>query len=1188
MRFEELHLERFGHFDDLRLDLSGDDVLLHVIYGPNEAGKSTALAAICDVLFGMPHVAPYSFLHGNSRLRIGATITNTAGQRLVFKRRKARGDGLLKPDESAELSPDSLAPYLGGATEESFKRMFGLNHQRLREGGKAMLDAGGDIARSLFEAGAGTAHLSTVVKQLSEDADAIGAPTRKSATRPYWQAHERYEQANTHVREETLRVNDWTAADRAVTEARGRLKEAEDALAASRKEQSSLERIRRVAPILRRIDNLLDLLDGLGDGVDLPEGFVDIWQQAVRASEDALSEVTRSKSSIDLLRSDLQGLGSAEPWPALAERITALMTHLGDYIDKRRSIPNRERELELGWSQVAELLKKLGLTIPPEEIADRTPSSRSTGRIRSLIADWNRLDVKLGTAREELEQTNTTLRQAEREMVEAGSPVDPAAAAAAVRSASELGNTATRHAQAKRALDQAEDELSAALSSLGRWSLSYDELAKRSFPTGEAVGRMGQARDSLDRESTALSDSRESLSANQRDLEGELVSLQAAGEVPTADAMRAARDHRDDGWRLIRRKYIEGGDVTAPAIAEFAGDGDVADSYEGSVHHADFLADSREREADRIARFATCTGQLEKVRADLAALQERQDGLAQRQSAWGLEWASLWRETGVEPGNHADMRDWLSRKDHVLAKHQAAKAAQSAERDAAAEDRQAREHLLRAARELGVGDVDDLTTPVLRERVSVVFETAAERWGAVVDNKRVLADRRQEAEQRRDELTRAEAALAAWREQWATDVPALGLARDATAAEADEALSVWQEIGTKREGLLQTATRLSDMRDVIAAYEADVESLMGDLGEAASGLAKEPDRAALVPLLRNGLDEAMRLQALINDTEKRIRKVAEDQETAELSLAAANRTLASLRQTYGLDGDADVLVLARASDDRRKFNEGLRNERQELSSAGDGIDEATLREAVSNVGADEVVADTSRVDDEITRQQQNVQVAIQALSEAESELRRMGQREGAGSAAQEANDAAAEMAGHVERWLRLKAANIILNRSVERYREQNQHPLVQRASEIFAAVASTGANPIVRLSVDYTDAEKPELVGYRSDGKPCRVSGMSDGTLDQLYLALRIAAVERHMENAEPLPFVADDLFITSDEDRTAAGIRALAELGRHTQVLLFTHHRYVVDGARANLTGSELKVHTLGSSMDQLLPVAG
>lgn len=1179
MRFEELHLERFGHFDGLRLDLSGDGVLLQVIYGPNEAGKSTALAGICDVLFGIPERTPYGFLHEYSRLRIGATITNAAGQLLAFKRRKARGNSLLKPDESGELPPGSLGPFLGGATGEFFTRMFGLTHQRLRDGGKGMLDAGGDIARSLFEAGAGTAHLSTVISQLSVDADAIGAPTRKSSAKPYWQAHERFDRANSRVKEETLRVTEWTAADHAVTEATGRLKEAEDALTASRKEQSTLERVRRVAPILRRIDDLQEQLDALGVGVDLPQGFADTWQLAIKAFDDASAAVTNSAQATEQLQGDLRTLGTAEPWPGVADRIAALTTHLGDYIDKRRSAPNRERELALGWGQVTDLLKKLSLTIPPDEIADRVPSSRSVGRVRAQIAAWNRQDVKLQTARDELDQIEAAVRQIERQLEEVGSPVDPTAAAAAARSASELGNSAARHTQAKQALEEAEEDVSTALASLGRWSLRADQLAKRAFPSGEAVARLGEVRGGLERERESLAEERERRLAEQRDLVGELTALQAAGEVPTPDALQAAREHRDDGWRLIRRRYIEDVDVPDQAVAEFAGDTEVAEAYEGAVGHADFLADSREREADRIARFAHCSGQLEKVRADLAALQSREDEIARRTQAWVADWEILWRETGVEPGAPADMREWLTRKDQVLAKLRDCRAARSAEQDAAAEDRHVREHLLRAAAALGLDGIDGLATPVLRERVTVALDAASDRWTEVIEFNRTLATRRQQAEERREDLARVEADLSQWREQWAAEVPVLGLSPDATAEEADEALSVWQEIEKLRKDLLQTAKRLKDMQEVIAAYEADVASLMNELGEAAADLSKETDCTALVPLLRNRLVEAQRLQARIEEIQTRIRKAELDHEAAKERVDAADRELASLRQAHGIEVDADVPAMARAADERRSITQGIQKERKDLSSAGDGIDEAALRGAVSSLGADDVVAGISRVDDEITRQQQEVQAAIQTLTEAEGVLRRLGDREGAGSAAQEANDAAAEMVDHVERWLRLRAANIILTRAVERYREQNQHPLVQRASEIFAAVAATGANPITRLSVDYTDAETPVLVGYRADGKMCPVKGMSDGTLDQLYLALRIAAIERHMESAEPLPFVADDLFITSDEDRTAAGIRTLAELGRHTQVLLFTHHRYVVEAARSHLSPSELSILTLQSS---------
>ena len=52
MRLLSLELEKFGAFADLRIAFR-PDARLHVVYGPNEAGKSTALAAVGALLFGV-------------------------------------------------------------------------------------------------------------------------------------------------------------------------------------------------------------------------------------------------------------------------------------------------------------------------------------------------------------------------------------------------------------------------------------------------------------------------------------------------------------------------------------------------------------------------------------------------------------------------------------------------------------------------------------------------------------------------------------------------------------------------------------------------------------------------------------------------------------------------------------------------------------------------------------------------------------------------------------------------------------------------------------------------------------------------------------------------------------------------------------------------------------------------------
>ena len=104
------------------------------------------------------------------------------------------------------------------------------------------------------------------------------------------------------------------------------------------------------------------------------------------------------------------------------------------------------------------------------------------------------------------------------------------------------------------------------------------------------------------------------------------------------------------------------------------------------------------------------------------------------------------------------------------------------------------------------------------------------------------------------------------------------------------------------------------------------------------------------------------------------------------------------------------------------------------------------------------------------------------------------------------------------------------------------------------------------------------LKGVRPDGRLVGVEGMSNGSHDQLYLALRLASLESWLQAHEPIPFVVDDILLNFDDRRALAALRALAELSRRTQVLFFTHHRHLVELAEANLPTGVLFVHELPS----------
>lgn len=150
MRFRQLELVRYGGFADRLFDFGAGTPDLHLIVGPNEAGKSTTLHAIGDFLFSIPDRTTQGWRWGYGDLRIRAALESD-GRTLEAVRRKGKKDTLLGL-EGAPLAGDPLAPLLAGVSRAAFERMFGLDHQRLRAGGEAILGGSDDAARITLEA----------------------------------------------------------------------------------------------------------------------------------------------------------------------------------------------------------------------------------------------------------------------------------------------------------------------------------------------------------------------------------------------------------------------------------------------------------------------------------------------------------------------------------------------------------------------------------------------------------------------------------------------------------------------------------------------------------------------------------------------------------------------------------------------------------------------------------------------------------------------------------------------------------------------------------------------------------------------------------------------------------------------------------------------------------------------------
>jgi chromosome segregation protein len=596
--------------------------------------------------------------------------------------------------------------------------------------------------------------------------------------------------------------------------------------------------------------------------------------------------------------------------------------------------------------------------------------------------------------------------------------------------------------------------------------------------------------------------------------------------------------------------------------------------------------DRRAIEAHRVLRFAELTVQQERQAAVVAAALAAQERAYRAYHSAEAAWHAIWAKCAVHPGPPTAMLAWMRHRDDALrlleGERRAAEGVERAQGVLAA----ARKHLIEAAALLGTSFRPDEEFPTLRRQVREAHAAASTAW---TDSQALAAAARELTERvarLESDLAHAIAEQARWREEWAAAVVRLHLSPAASFAEADAALSVWDAIGDRSTNRAQTTRRLEGLRRDVELFRSKVDALRPSFRT--TGAARETtDPEIMVRMLHEGLREDQRRLDRQAELARRAENASKEHlEKLEGARAAAEQIDRLLRQ-YNLDAGCNVLAITAEAQERRRLIGELTEKRNELASAGDGIAENGLRGESGSISPDESSAELLALERDEERLVLESQAAAQAETQAESALTDLAGRKGAAEAAQEAQNACLEIGIHAERWMILEAARRILERAMERYRAANEHPLVRRASEIFGLIAGTGANPIERLTARYRDGDAPALVGIRQDGSSCEIDGMSEGTRDQLYLALRIASVERHAAENEPLPFLADDLFITSDDERIVPGLATLAELGRSTQVVLFTHHRHVLAAAFGTLPADAVKVHRLVGSTDLSAGVA-
>jgi uncharacterized protein YhaN len=586
--------------------------------------------------------------------------------------------------------------------------------------------------------------------------------------------------------------------------------------------------------------------------------------------------------------------------------------------------------------------------------------------------------------------------------------------------------------------------------------------------------------------------------------------------------------------------------------------------FEAQISEADKLADDRLDRAQHEADRQSKTDALEHKQREYLDLECRLQAVKSRTEERNAQWDALATACGL-PALPMDIAlTWLQLRQDVLDLAREGSAAERRRSVQQVEAEKIRDSLWnRLGHDAAESPVPELSVCLREARAVITLADQAKGQRKTLDKQ--IREGQRSLGKLRDALQAAQEAWDAWMQSWQVAVQSVGYGADTSVNQVDAEIGVMQDV----ERLLDRIRGIRSER--IETMEADLDGLAATAASLVARLA--PDLADQSPEdisleLARRLDLAQKAEAVSNDLLARLHRSQAELTEAQMGLQAVHARLAPLMAAAGLE---EVTALGRAierSDHRRAVERKIHSSEHDLTQAADGLTLEDLRTESESVGADELKAELDRLaaaSRDVVNQIASLsnefgaqKIAFDALDGTDKAARAEAQRQ----------EAIAAMSDAAERYLRLQTAARLLKWSIEKFRETKQGPMLSKASAIFNAMTT---DSFKRLLVD-AEGDTPRLLGIRPSGQQVDVTGMSEGSRDQLYLALRLAALELQVEQGINLPLIADDLFINFDDNRTEAGLRVLGDLSRKMQVVFLTHHDHLADLAKKVL-GDQLNV---------------
>jgi uncharacterized protein YhaN len=1151
MRLVSLKLERYGCFADKEL-VFRPGAALHLVFGENEAGKSTSLSAITDLLFGIEPRTAYDYQH-SGQLSLGGTITTDSGQEFTLRRRKGTKNTLLDVN-GKPIPEDSLERFLHGLTRSAFSSAFGMDAESLRAGAGEMLKSGGDSGVSLFAAAAGVRGLTQLQKSLIEKSELIFTP-RRSGSRLFYQALDRFETAKEDLRRLELKERDLRELRKGIEESQEQLEDLRKKRSSLVTEREQLQRDKDIAPLLRQIDLDENSLDELSE---LPS-----WDRVrIKAFRDAQAKVSEMERSLEERTNEETELTAKSNEYSIdsnllaqTDEIEQLFALTGNYASQARDLPRVRDELRGYGQELANVARRLGIK-DAESLSSMRPTDSLVARIRKLAQTGRHLESDLEEKDRIIEGVREELEKLKSDQVSEDVQFDiPTCRQTfeAIRPTfgrlPELRRLELTSSNLGEALAEATSQMSPAVSDL-------DALAITSLPSSAAIEDFSNRFDEHVASERALHTQQKSATDSIAAIKRRIASMKTGNALGSPDQIAHARQARETLWMPLRSTLLHPSKaLPAEQIPESV------IGFERSTLDADRLADSAVSDAEQVAELAALSSQLEEAEATLAGIERDFESLRLSAAERDREWDELWREVKIAPNAPREMSQWLVNVQALFKDRAELRSKRLELEEIATSIKNERTTLDELAIYLGITEIAKLSDEAAFSATENALRRLEEQDASLARVRALINSAEQRMVKAQATRHRLEDKHSEWLQGWKAATSDLHAFEATRIDETEASLAAWDEFPPLLKEQKARQRRIEGIERDMRAFEVRVDALFKTLGRK---LDVQMSKDGTIRLINKELKGVQASDAALAQIKSQLKSCGTRNQLAAGSLKEASTAFDLICAELPTGGSPAVQV--ELIEDRQAISERIRQKRESLIVLAQGEAEEHSRIRLEGFVEDQAAGRLVAMKDEEQQLADEINETYARWKELTARLESATDGIGAEAAAQQSKNAEAELLANAREWAVYRFGQLLLSRAIEEHRTQNQNPLMRRAGELFQLL--TGGS-FVGVEEEFDEKDNPKLVGKRNSGRTVSIEGLSQGTRDQLYLSLRLAYLEEYSQKVDAVPFIGDDLLTTWDDKRALKGLQALAATSPRIQPILFTHHSRILELARSALQNS-------------------